>query len=113
MDCGGDHLDCIPEVPDVARKLTEKIRQVNASDGNVLRKMRDAAGELDRAAHETVAPTSAKMAPAAVPSAPVSSALASWLAANINVLMQGAAQAVPIALLAYSLLAGGLCFVEN
>jgi predicted PurR-regulated permease PerM len=100
------------QLPDVARKLTVKIRQVSAGDSNIFRKMRDAAGELDKAASETAAPKGAKIAPApaAAPGTPVSSALASWFAANINVLMQGAAQAVLIVLLAYSLLAAGPLF---
>ncbi len=100
------------ELPDVARKLRIKIGQVSAGDGNVFRKVQDAANELDKAARETTAPKGARVAPApaSATSAPVSSALTSWFGANIAWLIQGAAQAALVVLLAYSLLAAGPLF---
>ncbi len=100
------------QLPDVARKLRIKMKQVSASDGNVLQKVRDAASELDKAASETAAPKGAKAAPVPPPAtpAPVSSALNSWFGTNINSLMRGVAQAVIVVLLAYSLLSAGPLF---
>jgi predicted PurR-regulated permease PerM len=99
------------ELPDVARKLRLKITKASAGDGNVLRKVQDAASELDKAASESTAPKGAKPAPAApVTPAPVSSTLRSWLGSNLNSLMHGTAQAVIIVMLAYSLLVAGPLF---
>lgn len=100
------------QLPDMARKLRVKIRQVSAGDGNVFRKVQDAAIELDKAAGETTAPKGARIAPAPAPAAPalVSSALTSWFGTNINLLVHGIAQAVIVVLLAYSLLAAGPLF---
>jgi len=99
------------QLPDVARKLRIKIGQVSGGDGNVFRKVQDAASELDKAARETTAPKGAR-ATVQTPTtpAPVSSALTSWFGANINSLIGGVAQAVIIVLLAYSLLVAGPLF---
>lgn len=100
------------QLPDVARKLRVRINKASAGDGNVLRKVQDAATELDKAASETTAPKGARVAavPVLPPPAPVSSTLRSWLGSNVDSLMQGTARAVIVVLLAYSLLAAGPLF---
>lgn len=100
------------ELPDVARKLRLTITKASAGEGNVLRKVQDAATELDKAASESTAPKGAKSAPApaAVAPAPVSTTLRSWFGSNVSSLLQGTAQAVIIVMLAYSLLVAGPLF---
>lgn len=100
------------ELPDVARKLRLKIAKASAGDGNVLRKVQDAATELDKAASESTAPKGAKPAPVpvVVTPAPVSATLKSWLGANVKFFLHGTAQAVIVVMLAYSLLVAGPLF---
>jgi predicted PurR-regulated permease PerM len=102
------------ELPQIARKLRVKIIQASAGEDNILRKVQDAARELDKAAVESTAPngTTIVQAPAAASPAPapVSSTLKSWFGSNVNMLMHGTAQAIVVLLLAYSLLAAGPLF---
>ncbi len=100
------------QLPDVARKLRVKITKASAGDGNVLRKVQDAATELDKAASESTAPKGAKPAPVpvVVTPAPVSATLKSWLSSNINSFLHGTAQALIVVMLAYSLLVAGPLF---
>jgi predicted PurR-regulated permease PerM len=88
--------------------------QVSAGEGNILRKVQDAARELDKAAVESAAPRGTKtaLAPAAASPAPapVSSTLKSWFGSNMNSMMQVTAQGIMVLLLSYSLLAAGPLF---
>ncbi|HTD91206.1 MAG TPA: AI-2E family transporter [Burkholderiales bacterium] len=100
------------QLPDIARKLRTTISKVSAGDGNVLRKMQDAASELDKAASETTGAKGVRGASAplvAIP-APVSTTLKSWFGSNFNSLTQYVAQAVIVVLLAYALLSAGPLF---
>jgi predicted PurR-regulated permease PerM len=108
----GDVQAMADQLPDMARKLRVKIMQLSAGEDNILRKVQDAANELDKAAVESASPkgTAAVPAPAPPPAAPVSSTLKSWLGSNMNSMMQGTAQAIVVLLLAYSLLAAGPLF---
>ena len=110
----GDVQTMADQLPELARKLRVKIMQVSAGEDNILRKVQDAARELDKAAVDSSAPRGTATAPApaaASPaSAPVSSTLTSWFGSNMNSMMQGTAQALVVLLLAYSLLAAGPLF---
>ena len=102
------------QLPDFARKLREKLGEASADEENILRKIGAAARELDKVAAPTDTPatkgTKVAPVPPPAPSAPVSSILKSWAAANFYLLVQGIAQAVLIVMLAYSLLAAGPLF---
>ncbi|HTE16587.1 MAG TPA: AI-2E family transporter, partial [Burkholderiales bacterium] len=100
------------QLPDIARKLRTTMSKASSGDGNVFRKVRDAASELDKAASETTAPKGARAAPAptAAAPAPVTTTLNSWLGSNVQTLTRGAGQTVIVVLLAYSLLAAGPLF---
>lgn len=108
----GEVQAIVTQLPDAARKLRVKIREISAGESNLLRKMQDAASELDKAASESTTPKGARVAPAAPPAgnAPISATLNAWLGTNLYLLTQGVAQAVLIVLLAYSLLAAGPLF---
>ena len=110
----GELQSVVTQLPELARKLRDKIGEASANEENILRKIGDAANELDKvgATAESIAPKGTKIAPAppsAAP-APVSSTLKSWMAENFYLLMHGIAQAVLIVMLAYSLLAAGPLF---
>ena len=110
----GELQSVVTQLPELARKLRDKIGEASANEENILRKIGDAAKELDKvgAATESTAPKGTKAAPApssSVP-APVSSTLKSWMGANFYLLMHGIAQAVLVVMLAYSLLAAGPLF---
>ncbi len=100
------------QLPDLARQLRWKIGEARSSEDNVLRKIGDAAKELDKATTEPAAPAGKKpvtVAPA-LASAPVSSKLTSWLGTNVGLLLYGLAQAALVVMLAFSLLAAGPLF---